>query len=177
MENPATISSFEFVTIDEGSVVTGLPTLNADSNNDVLQLDSKLLGLASPLISNSLTHLFNLSVMSRVIPSDWKLARFTPIHKGNVSLNVEAKYRPISVLSHVLKIFEKQAHQQLKEYLEVHANITLYQSAFLKKHSTVTCLQCVVDDLCENINDGELCGVCFLDILKCFDFISHQIML
>ena len=68
--NPATIHSFEFVTIDEGSVVTDLLTMNADSNNDVLQLDSKLLRLASPLISNSLTHLFNLSLMSRVIPSD-----------------------------------------------------------------------------------------------------------
>ena len=75
--------------------------------------------------------------------------RITPIHKGNVSLNDEAKYHPISVLSHVVKIFEKQAHKQLIEYLEAHTNITKYQSAFLKKHSTVTCLQRVVDDLCK----------------------------
>ena len=109
-KNPPTIHSFEFVTIDEGSVVTDLLTMNADSNNDVLQLDSKLLRLASPLISKSLTHLFNLSLMSRVIPSDWKLARIIPIRKGKGSVNAEANYRPISVLSHVVKIFEKQVH-------------------------------------------------------------------
>ena len=38
-KNPETIHSFEFVTIYEGSVTTDLLTLNADSNNDVLQLD------------------------------------------------------------------------------------------------------------------------------------------
>ena len=176
-KNPPTFHSFEFVTIDEGSVVTDLLTMNADSNNDVLQLDSKLLRLASPLISKSLTHLFNLSLMSRVIPSDWKLARITPIHKGKGSVNAEANYCPISVLSHVVKIFEKQVHKQLIEYLEAHAFITPYQSAYLKKHSTVTCLHRVVDDLCENIDDGDLCGVCFLDIEKCFDSINHKILL
>ena len=79
-KNPTTIYSFTFVTIDEGSVVKDLLTLNDDSNNDVLQLDSKLLRLASPLISIFLMHLFNLSLKSRVIPSDWKLARIIPIH-------------------------------------------------------------------------------------------------
>ena len=74
-KNPETIHSFEFITVDEGSVITGQLTLNADSNNDVLHLDSKSLRLATPLISKSLTHLFNLSLMSRVVPSDWNLAR------------------------------------------------------------------------------------------------------
>ena len=171
-----TCISFEFVTIDEGNVVTDLLTLNADSNKDVLQLDSKLLRLASPLISKSLMHLFNLSSMSRVIPSDWKLARITPIYKGKGSLNAEANCRPISVLSHVEKIFEKHVHKQLIEYLKDHVFITPYQSAYLKKHSTVTCLYRVVDDLCENINDGDLCGECFLDIEKCFDSINHKIL-
>ena len=81
------------------------------------------------------------------------------------------------MLSHVVKIFEKQVHKQLIEYLEAHAFITPYQSAYLKKHSTVTYLHRVVDDLCENIDDGDLCGVCFLDIEKCFDSINHKILL
>ena len=72
---------------------------------------------------------------------------------------------------------KKQVHKQLIEYLETHAFITPYQSAYLKKHSTVTCLHRVVDDLCENIDDGYLCGVCFLDIEKCFDSINHKILL
>ena len=115
--------------------------------------------------------------MSRVIPFDWKLARITPNYKGKRPLNSEANYRPISVLSHVVKIFEKQVHKQLIEYLETHAFITTYQSAYMKNHSTVTCLHRVVDDLCENIDDGYLCGLCFLDIEKCFASINHKILL
>ena len=40
-KNPIIIYSFEFVTTVERKVVTDLLTLNADSNNDVLQLDWK----------------------------------------------------------------------------------------------------------------------------------------
>ena len=43
--------------------------------------------------------------------------------------------------------------------------------------ASVTCLHRVVDDLCENIDDGDLCGVCFLDIKKYFDSINHKILL
>ena len=108
------------------------------------------------LFQKSLTHLFCLSYMSRVVPSDRKLARITPIYKGKDPLNSETNYRPISVLSHVVKILEKQAHKQLIEYLETYAFITPYQSAYFKKHSTVTHLHRVVDDLCESIDDGYL---------------------
>ena len=35
----------------------------------------------------------------------------------------------------------------------------------------------VVDDMCESIDDGLVCGVCFLDIEKCFDTVNHDILL
>ena len=85
-----------------------------------------------------------------------------------------------SVLSHVAKIFERNVHEQIVNYLEHYCLITPYQSAYLKypkKHSTVTCLHRVIDDMCENIDDGLACGVCFLDIEKCFDTIDEDILL
>ena len=56
-------------------------------------------------------------------------------------------------------------------------HLSLYQSAYLKKHSTVKRLYRVVDDLCENADDGDLCAVCFLIIEQCFDFINQKILL
>ena len=41
----------------------------------------------------------------------------------------------------------------------------------------MTCLHKVVDDFCEMIDDGDMCGICFLDIEKCFDTIHHGILL
>ena len=35
----------------------------------------------------------------------------------------------------------------------------------------------LVDDILENRNQGEVTGLCFLDIQKCFDTIDHSILL
>ena len=107
----------------------------------------------------------------------WKLARITPIYKGKGDISRECNYRPISVLPHVAKLFERRVCMQLLDYLESNDMITPLQSAYLKKHSTVTCLHKVVDDFCEMIDDGDMCGICFLDIEKCFDTIHHGILL
>ena len=59
------------------------------------------------------------------------------------------------------------------------SNIQAFNSRGQDPHLLLlpTCLHRVVDDLCENIDDGDLCGVCFLDIEKCFDSINHKILL
>ena len=177
MEKPSPIYSFTFESICIETVYNDLQSLDCESNSGVLNLDTKLLKLSANVICESLTHLFHLSLNSKIIPGEWKIARITPIYKGTGDIHLETNYRPISVLSHIAKIFERWVHEQLVHYLEFHSLITPYQSAYLKKHSTVTCLHHVVDDMYESIDDGLVCGVCFLDIEKCFDTINHDILL
>ena len=176
-KNPPPIFSFILRYIDVASVHGDLRSLDGDSSNDVLQLDAKLLRMSADIICRTLTHFYNISLSSKIIPGEWKLARITPIYKGSEDVHRETNYRPISVLSHVAKIFERNVHEQIVNYLEHHCFITPYQSAYPEKHSTVTCLHRVIDDMCENIDDGLVCGVCFLDIEKCFDTIDHDILL
>ena len=107
-KNPPAVHSFEFHIIEEDKVRKDIEALDSDSSNDVLQLDCKLLKLSSSLIYTSLTHLFNLSLMSRIIPPDWKLARITPIYKGKGDTSEECNYRPISVLSYVAKLLSSK---------------------------------------------------------------------
>ena len=57
------------------------------------------------------------------LPNDWKLARVTPIYMCKGEVSAETNYRPISVISHVAKIFEKEVHTQVLLYLERHAFI------------------------------------------------------
>ena len=150
---------------------------NTDSNNDVLQMDAKLLKLSAHLIAPSLTDIYNLSLSTPVIPNEWKLARITPIYKGKGDISRECSYRPISMLSHIAKLCERRVCMQLLDYLESNDMITPLQSAYLKKHSSVTCLHKVVDDFCEMIDDGDLCGICFLDIENGLDTMHHGILL
>ena len=66
---------------------------------------------------------------------------------------------------------------QFWEYLLAHAFITQSQSAFMKHHSTQTSLHHVIDSFLDNINHGELTGVCIFDLAKCFDTIDHELLL
>ena len=75
-----------------------------------------------------------------------------------------SNYRPISVVSHLAKIQEKLVKKQFISYLLRHDLITVEQSAFLKDHSTVTCLHRVIDDWLEALNDREVVAVCFFKI-------------
>ena len=74
-KNPPPIYSFIFKEIDVASVHGDLHSLDGDSSNDVLQLDAKLLRMSADVICRTLTHLYNISLSSKIIPGEWKLAR------------------------------------------------------------------------------------------------------
>ena len=176
-KNPKCIYSFQFKQIEEKSVLKQLKRLSYDSHLDVLKLDTKLLRIGASLLSPSLTCLMNMSMQQGVVPDEWKLAKVTPIYKGKGDKNKECNYRPISVIASISMMMEREVHTQIFEYFIQHDLITLDQFAFLKHHSTVTCLHRMLDDWYDAINNNEIIVSCFFDIQKCFDSISHKILL
>ena len=99
------------------------------------------------------------------------------VYKGKGSKDDPTNYRPISVISHISKIIEKIVKTQLVNFLETHHIMSPFQSAFLKYHSTQTALHKMVDDWYYAINNSCMSGVVCLNLLKCFDTISHEILL
>ena len=140
-------------------------------------MDCKLLRLASSIISEDLSNLINMSIECDTVPQDWKIARVTPIYKGNGSKEDPSNYRPISVVCHIAKVFEKVIACQFINYLTKHNLINEYQSAYLKGCSTQTSLHRVIDDIYESMDEGEITAACFIDITKCFDSIDHKLLL
>jgi hypothetical protein len=128
-------------------------------------------------ISADITNMINRSMLNSEVIADWKLAKVTPIYKGKGDKLDPGNYRPISVIGHIAKILEKLISIQFVKYMEDHKFISQDQSAYLKKHSTQTSLHRVINDWLEAFNEGELVGVCFLDIKKCFDTIDHKLLL
>ena len=122
---------------------------------DVLNIDSKLMKLSADYIAPSLYQIFNLTLTQNYIPSDWKKAKITPIYKGKGSKLDPSNYRPISVVPHIAKILEKHVYSLCPNYLENHGLLTVDQSAFLQKHSTITSLHKVNDEWLESIENGE----------------------
>ena len=157
--------------------MTLLISLSDKTGMDILGFDRKLVRIAGEHIVDSLLCIMNDSLSNGIFPDDWKIARVTPVYKNNGDINIMSNYRPISVIGHIAKLVEQLLRSQLVSYLEEHAFISTDQSAYLKGHSTQTSLYRVIDDWLENINDNQTTGVCLLDISKCFDTISHRILL
>ena len=112
--------------------------LGNTSNNDVLGFDSKLLFLGADIIAPILKTFYNASLTNKIIISDWKLSKVTPIYKGNGNKEEAGNYRPISLIGHIMKIFEKEIKTQLMLYLEINDLTTIDQSAYRQQHNTQT---------------------------------------
>ncbi len=103
-------------------------------------------------------------------------ARVVPIYKSNNRQKCE-NYRPISILPTISKILERSVFNQIYKFLNDNSLLSKYQSGFRPKNSTLTALIQMCDTLYENMDNGELNGVVFLDIRKAFDSINHTILL
>ena len=158
------------------AVYKKLKAINERKTAGLDKIPCKLLKIAAEIVAPSLTQIFDKIISSSIFPTDWKLARVTPIFKKGKKDNVD-NYRPISVISVVAKIFEKLIFEQLYECLNSNNLISASQSGFRTLHSTLTALIETTDKWSINIDNGFLNGVIFIDLKKAFDTIDHTILL
>ena len=108
---------------------------------------------------NRLTHLFNATLQTCLIPKDFKTARSTPMHKGG-SFDVD-NFRPISVLPALSKISERTIHDQLYSYLNVNYLLANCQLGFRPSYSTATYLTEISYNLLDKMDNRFLIGGIF----------------
>ena len=101
-------NEFQFKEINSNCVLRDLLNLPNKSSNDIIDMDSRLLRLASPIIAPHLCHIFNFSLNQVIVPPDWKLAKVTSIYKGKGKLSDPGNYRPISVVPTVANGLSKK---------------------------------------------------------------------
>ena len=86
-------------------------------------------------ITSPMVNIINNCIDKNVFLTAWKIARVCPIPKIDNPIDV-TKYRPISALCILSKVFERVILTLLYNYIEVKASYNLTQSGFRKGHST-----------------------------------------
>ena len=81
-------------------------------HNEVLRL-----GTTTSLFHH-LASLFTSSIQIGYIPNAWKLAAFLMLLKPDKLPSLTTSYRPISLMSSIMKLFERVIQQRLRSYLE-----------------------------------------------------------
>ena len=110
-----------------------------------------------------LARLFTSCIQLGYIPTAWKLATLHMLLKPNKLPSLTTSYRPISLISSIMKLFERVIEQRLRSHLEHIGFINKHQSGFRKAKSTD-------DDLFR----GEHVVAAILDVEKAFDNIWHN---
>ena len=157
-------------------VYNALKYLKQSGTRDLDGLDTKILRLAAPLITNTLTFVSNLCIMKSTFPTAFKPAKVIPLYKSGDSAN-PSNYRPVSIISVLSKPLEKHINKHLLMHLDKYNLLHPNQSGFRKKHSCQTALTSLVDQWLTNINNDEFNGVIFIDFKKAFDVIDHSLLL
>ena len=89
--------------------------------------------------------------------------------------SLTTSYRPISLISSIMKLFERVIEQQLRSHLEHIGFINKHQSGFRKAKSTTDDhLFRLSQSIMESFNRGEHVVAAFLDVEKAFDNVWHN---
>ena len=92
--------------------------------------------------------------------------------KNDTSLTTS--YRPISLMSSIMKLFKWMIEQRLCSYLEHIGFINKYQSGFRQNKSTDDHLFRLSQSVMESFNRGEHVVAAFLDVEKAFYNVWHN---
>ena len=119
-------------------------------HNEVLRL-----GTTTSLFHH-LAKLFTSSIQLGYIPTAWKIATLRMLLKPDELPSLITSYKPISLISSIMKLFERVNEQRLRYHLEKIGFLNKHQSGFRTAKSTVDHLFRLSQFIMESFNRGEM---------------------
>ena len=166
-------SDMAFTEEDIIKAIKELDPYSAAPDEDV---PARILTACKEQLAIPLKILWTDSFESSFIPSSLKTQYITPVHKKDDRTD-PANYRPVSITSHLIKVFERVIRNKLVDHLEDNRLINDNQHGFRKKRSCLTQLIDHVDHIYNCLNNGDEVDVIYLDYAKAFDKVDHNILL
>jgi len=124
----------------------------------------------------SIKILFNTSWSSSLLPSSWKTAKSFCLYKNGPTSN-PASYRIISITSILSRTLERIIKERLSTYLETKNFFHHSQNGFRHGRSTTDHILKIQNAIHSAIKARRRLPVVFLDIVKAFDRVPHNLLL
>ena len=121
-----------------------------------------------------LARAFTISLKLGFIPHVWKIAVLCMLIKPDKPPSQTTSYRPISLLSAIMKLFERVIEKRLPKHLEDNGFFIKYLSGFRKPKSTNDHLFFSFRPSWKASVGGEHVIEAFLDVEKAFDNVWHN---
>ena len=168
-----TIEDFDF---GVGDVSAAIECLKSNTSPGPDGIGPYILSCCVNSISLPLHILWRKSLDSGTVPDIFKNAHITPIYKSG-SRRLPENYRPISLTSSVIKVFEKIVKDRLTGFLERHNLLQDFQHGFRLGRSCLTALIDYFNTIVELLLTNQNVDVVYLDFAKAFDRVDHGVLL
>ena len=150
--------------------------ININKSSSINHLSSEIIRDAFLAVPAKVVELFNLSFDLGEIPDIWKVAKVTPLPKAGNSKDV-CNLRPVSILPLPSKIIEKIVHNRIYNHCNDNKLLEERQGGFRPNHSTISTTSYFINDLYSAMNNNEITIAVYIDAMKAFDTVNHDILL
>ena len=120
--------------------------------------------------------LWSESMYTGIVPSFYKTGYVTPLLKKGSRCDA-ANYRPVTLTSHVVKVYERVVRKHMVQHLETNNLLSDKQHGFRSNRRCLTQMLDHFDDIFEGFTQGKDTDSIYLDFAKAFDKVDLDLLL
>jgi len=140
------------------------------------EISTKILKISCPFISSPLNYIRNKILFWGLFPERLKYTVIKPLHKNGDRCEV-SNYRPVSLLTSFLKIFEMVMQTRILNHLTKYNILSNEKYGFRIGLKTDNAIYKLTTEILNAMNNKLLAGGIFCDLEKAFDCVDHDILL
>ena len=164
------------ITFSEEDIVNSIKELRPHAAAGPDEVPAVLLKNCIASLKMPIKLLWETSLQKGEIPKILKSGLISPIYKGG-DRSLPQNYRPVSLTSHITKIFEKIVVKYINEFLTSNNLFNENQHGFRNGRSCLSQLLAHQNLIIEGLEDGWDVDVIYLDFAKAFDKVHHGILI
>ena len=167
-------NKFRFSNLTQDDLIREINKLNLTKANMSNNIPVKYLKDNIDISGNVLLKMINNEITKSHFPDKLKLAEISPLQKDSDVMN-KTKYRPISILPSISKIYERIMQSQLAKFIENH--LYIHMCKYRKGHSTQFALLTLVEKWKKILDNHGYAGAIITDRSKAFDTMNHELLI
>ena len=167
------LEDIDFTPEDVIKAIDSIPSSSAPGPD---KLPAAVLKSCKETLSYPIYRIWRKSLDTADIPEMLKSQSIIPIFKkGNRAW--PANYRPVSLTSHLIKLFERVLVVKIVLYIEDNKILTDQQHGFRPHRNCLTQLLVHIDNILKIAESDNNADVVYIDFAKAFDKVDHKILL
>ena len=164
------------IQFNEEDIIKAIDSMPTRSSPGPDKFPSILLKQCKNELATPLYILWRKSLDEGEVPKIHKHQTIVPIFKKDSKAKPE-NYRPVSLTSHILKVFERVLRGRIVQYIEENNLLSKNQYGFRPGRSTISQLLAHIDGIIEILERNHNADVLYLDFAKAFDKVCHKTLL